>query len=351
MGTAYFKIAYPPRPWETGLQPAVREPREQGSTPRSLFDAVCRVLRARQLSPRTEKAYLGWLRRFIRFHQRRDPGLMGKREMEPFLSDLATHGHVSASTQNQALSALIFLYREVYRREVPCLDGLIPARPPTRLPIVLTRSEVECLLSHLDGVPWLMACLLYGSGLRLMECARLRVKELDFGSNEILVRNGKGRRDRRTILPKRLEEPLATHLERVRVLHEGDLHDGLGAVALPDALHRKYPNASREWGWQWIFPATRHYVDGQTGERRRHHLHESALQKAVKAAARRAGIAKRATCHTLRHSFATHLLERGYDIRTIQQLLGHRDLKATMIYTHVLNQGGRGVRSPLDEPP
>jgi integron integrase len=302
------------------------------------------------MSRRTEKAYLGWVRRFVLFHGRRHPTELGKREIEEFLSNLATVGKVSASTQNQALSALLFLYREVYEREFPWLDDLVRARRPTRLPVVLSKEEVSLLLDQLHGVTWIMAALLYGAGLRLLECARLRVNDVDFRANEILIRDGKGREDRRAVLPARVRDLLAAHVERVRSLHERDLDAGLGAVALPDALARKYPSAAKEWGWQWVFPATRHYVDRETGERRRHHLHESVLQKAVKAAARQAGITKRATCHTLRHSFATHLLENGYDIRTIQELLGHRDLKTTMIYTHVLNRGGKGVRSPLDEP-
>jgi integron integrase len=323
--------------------------RDQTRRPR-LADEIQRVMRARHMSRRTEKAYLGWVRRFVLFHGRRHPTELGKREIEEFLSNLATVGKVSASTQNQALSALLFLYREVYEREFPWLDDLVRARRPTRLPVVLSKEEVSLLLDQLHGVTWIMAALLYGAGLRLLECARLRVNDVDFRANEILIRDGKGREDRRAVLPARVRDLLAAHVERVRSLHERDLDAGLGAVALPDALARKYPSAAKEWGWQWVFPATRHYVDRETGERRRHHLHESVLQKAVKAAARQAGITKRATCHTLRHSFATHLLENGYDIRTIQELLGHRDLKTTMIYTHVLNRGGKGVRSPLDEP-
>ena len=256
---------------------------------------------------------------------------------------------MSASTQNQALAALLFLYRVVLGIELKWLDEMVRAKRPQRLPVVLTRREVRALLERLRGTTWLMASLLYGSGLRLLECARLRVKDVDFERGEILVRDGKGRKDRVTMLPASVKAPLRVHLAQVRQMHADDLRHGLGAVELPDALALKYSNASREWGWQWVFPASRHYVVAATGERRRHHLHETVLQRAVKQAAQEAGIAKPASCHTLRHSFATHLLEAGQDIRTIQELLGHRDVSTTMIYTHVLNRGGLGVRSPLDE--
>ena len=329
---------------------ATREPAPRPASRPRLFEMVRRVMRVRHLSPHTEKAYVSWIRRFILYHQGRSPREMGREEVEEFIADLATRGKVSPSTQNQALSALLFLYRDVYRRSFPWLADLIRAPRPRRLPLVLTREEVSLLLSEVTGVHWLMAGLLYGAGLRLTECVRLRVKDVDFQASEILVRDGKGRKDRRTVLPKKLGGPLQAHLERVRALHESDLRHGLGTVALPDALARKAPNASREWAWQWVFPARRHYIDRTTGERRRHHCHESTLQRAVKTAALGAGLAKRATCHTLRHSFATHLLEAGYDIRTIQELLGHRDLQTTMIYTHVLNKGGQGVQSPLDAP-
>jgi integron integrase len=315
----------------------------------SLAEAFHRAASVRHLSRRTEKAYHHWIRRFVLHHGRRSPRELGKREIEEFLSHLATVRKVSASTQNQALCALLFLYREVYGRDLPWLDDVVRARRPTRLPVVLTQGEVARLLDELHGVTWILASLLYGSGLRLLEAMRLRIQDVDFARNEILIRDGKGRKDRRTVLPRKVKGPLLAHLERVKVQHEADLGAGLGVVTLPDAMARKDPNAAAEWCWQWVFPATRHYTDRETGERRRHHLHESVLQKAVKAAARRAGLTKRATCHTLRHSFATHLLENGYDIRTIQQLLGHKDLKTTMIYTHVLNRGGAGVRSPLDE--
>jgi len=332
----------------------LRDPPEPPSpgrpSPRLLLDEVRRAIRVRHLSPSTERAYRDWIRRFLLFHDRCHPRSMGETEVTAFLSHLATDRCVSASTQNQALAAILFLFRDVYGRELDWLEGLVRAKRPARLPEVLSRREVGELLGHLDGTAWLQASLLYGAGLRLMECSRLRVKDVDFEGRQILVRDGKGRKDRRTMLPERVLRPLGDHLRRVRDQHEGDLRVGLGAVALPDALARKYPHAAREWSWQWVFPASRHYVDRETGERRRHHIHESVLQREVKAAARRAGISRRATCHTLRHSFATHLLEGGYDIRTIQELLGHKDVSTTMIYTHVLNlgAGGRGVRSPLD---
>ena len=273
---------------------------------------------------------------------------MAEEEVTAFLSSLATEGHVAASTQNQALSALVFLYSEVLDLRLEWLSGLVRARRPQRLPVVLTRDEVHPLLSELRGVVWLMASLMYGSGLRLLECAELRIKDIDLAKAEIRIRDGKGRKDRVTMLPERVIEPLRAHLARVRALHGRDLAHGDGWVALPDALDRKYPNAARELGWQWAFPATRFYVDRETGQRLRHHLHESVVQRAVKAAVERASLTKRASCQTLRHSFATHLLESGCDIRTIQELLGHKDVSTTMVYTHVLNRGGRGVRSPLD---
>jgi len=313
-----------------------------------LLDRVRIAIRARHYSPRTEKAYVGWIKRYIFFHQKRHPNEMGEVEIRAFLADLATCRRVSASTQNQALSAILFLYRDVLERELAWMDGVVRPRRPVRLPVVLTREEVQAILSHLQGTPWIMASLLYGAGLRLMECCRLRVKNVDFARQEILVRDGKGRKDRVTMLPCLVRGPLAAHLDRVLARHVTDLREGMGSVELPDALATKYPAAAREWAWQWVFPASRPYLDRDTGEYRRHHLHESVLQRAVKEAVRRAGIPKPASCHSLRHSFATHLLEAGYDIRTIQELLGHRDVATTMIYTHVLNRGGRGVRSPLD---
>ncbi len=316
-----------------------------------LLDRVRQAVRARHLSPRTERAYVGWIRRFILFHDKRHPAGMGEPDITRFLSSLATAGRVSASTQNQALSALLFLYQQVLNRKLDWLQGIIHAKRPLRLPVVLTRAEVETVLGHLRGTSWLMASLMYGAGLRVMECCRLRIKDVDFARGEIIVRDGKGAKDRITLLPARLAPPLATHLDNVQRIHRQDLERGRGHAPLPGALLRKYPNADREWGWQWIFPATRTYRDRDTGRHHRHHLHESVVQRAVKEAVRAARIAKPASCHTLRHSFATHLLESGYDIRTIQELLGHSDVSTTMIYTHVLNRGGRGVRSPLDEAP
>ena len=314
-----------------------------------LLDQVREALRTRHYSRRTEKAYVGWIRRYVIFNGKRHPREMGETEVTRFLSDLAVERNVSASTQNQALAALLFLYRVVLGIELKWLDAMVRAKRPQRLPVVLTRREVRDLLGRLRGTTWLMASLLYGSGLRLLECARLRVKDVDFERGEILVRDGKGRKDRVTMLPASVKGPLREHLAWVRRVHAADLRRGLGSVEMPDALNRKYPNAARDWSWQWVFPATRHYTVAETGERRRHHLHETVLQRAVTQAAREAAIAKPASCHTLRHSFATHLLEAGQDIRTIQELLGHRDVSTTMIYTHVLNRGGLGVRSPLDE--
>ena len=291
---------------------------------------------------------MAWIRRYIVFHGKRHPAEMGAVEVTQFLSSLAQQDHVAASTQNQALSALLFLYRQVLQVEMPWLDNVVRAKRSERLPVVLTREEVRAVIRELQGPPRLMAILLYGAGLRLLECARLRVKDVDFATNQIIVRAGKGDRDRVTMLPAVVKPDLVRHVEVVRRQHEADLRHGAGWVELPWALARKYPNAGREWAWQWVFPATRIYVDQETGQRRRHHLHESVLQRAVKEAVRRAGIAKRATCHTFRHSFATHLLEDNHDIRTVQELLGHRDVSTTMIYTHVLNRGPGGVRSPAD---
>jgi integron integrase len=329
--------------------PFIRENGKGYNQSPKLLELVRMTIRSRHYSRRTEKSYVGWIKRFILFHGKRHPREMGEGEITSFLSHLATKKRVSASTQNQALSAILFLYREVLKIDLDWLDGFVRAQRPRRLPTVLTRDEVRAILDRMHGTPWLMASLLYGAGLRLLECARLRVKDIEFVRMEIVVRDGKGKKDRVTLLPIGLKRPLVEHLARVRIQHKRDLQAGRGSVALPNALMRKYPNAAREWAWQWVFPATRFYIDRDAGERRRHHLHESVLQRAVKEAVRAAGISKPATCHTLRHSFATHLLERGYDIRTIQELLGHSDVNTTMIYTHVLNSGGRGVRSPLDE--
>ena len=327
---------------------AVRESPSPNSRKPKLLDRVRAAIRTRHYSRRTEKAYVGWIRRFILFHDKRHPDEMGAPEITRFLSSLAVDSQVSASTQTQALSALLFLYRDVLGRELAWIDGIVRARRPKRLPVVLTREEVRAVLEELQGTPRLMALLLYGAGLRLLECARLRIKDLDLTSNQLVVRAGKGDRDRVTLLPAAAKGGLARHLEIARRQHQEDLKGGAGWVELPGGLGRKYPQAGRAWGWQWVFPATRSYVDRQTGERRRHHLHESVVQRAVKEAIRRAKVVKPASCHTFRHSFATHLLEDGADIRTVQELLGHRDLSTTMIYTHVLNRGWGGVRSPVD---
>jgi integron integrase len=304
-------------------------------------------LRARHYSPRTEKAYASWIRRYIIHHGKRHPDEMGEKEVSGYLSFLA-ESRVSASTQNQALAALLFLYERVMGREMAWLGDLVHAKRPVRLPVVLARQEVRAVLAHVDAAAWLVCGLLYGGGLRLLEALRLRTKDIDLARFEIIVRRGKGGKDRRTVLPSALVEPLRDHLAAVRARHDEDLQNGAGFVELPEALDRKYPNASREWIWQWVFPATRTYVHAASGERRRHHLHETVIQRAVRRAAVTAGIAKPVSPHTLRHSFATHMLEDGYDIRTIQELLGHRDVSTTMIYTHVLNRGPGGVRSPLD---
>ena len=317
--------------------------------PPKLLDRLREAVRLRHYSPRTEEAYVGWTRRFIVFHGRRHPRDLGAREVTAFLTHLAATGS-SASTQNQALSAILFLFEVVLGRRLPWMDAIVRAQRPVRLPVVLSRSEVTALLGQLRRPSWLMAGLMYGSGLRVMECVELRVKDLHFDRGELTVRDGKGGKDRITMLPAAIRPALVAHLRQVKAQHERDLAAGSGSVALPGSLARKYPDAGREWAWQWVFPATRQYVDGATGARRRHHLHETVVQRAVKEAARAAGLTRPATCHSLRHSFATHLLEAGYDIRTIQELLGHRDVSTTMIYTHVLNRGGRGVRSPLDEP-
>ena len=316
--------------------PAARPPR--------LGDRARAAMRVKHLSPRTEEAYLGWMRRYHEFHGRKDPATLGAAHVTAFLSALATERKVAASTQNQALAALLFLYREVLGVELPWLDDVVRARGPERLPVVLSRDEVRAVLSEMHGVTRLMATLLYGSGLRLLDCCRLRVKDVDFGRRQIVVRRGKGDKDRVTMLPAIVADELASHLDGVRAQHRRDVAQGAGWVELPDALVRKLPAAGREWPWQWVFPATRGYVERESGQRRRHHLHETVVQQAVRRAVLASGIAKRATCHTFRHSFATHLLEDGSDIRPVQDLLGHRDVTTTMIYTHVLNRGpGRGA--------
>jgi integron integrase len=315
-----------------------------------LLDQVRDVIRRKHFSIRTEQAYVDWIRRFILFHNKRHPAEMAEQELTEFLTHLARDVHVAASTQNQALSALLFLYKEVLRQEIGWLSNVQRAKRPARVPVVLTRDEVYKIFAHLHGMQRLMAGLLYGSGLRLMECVRLRVKDVDFGYLRITVRDGKGAKDRVTMLPVNLAKPLERHLQRVRAQHEEDVEAGFGRVYLPFALARKSPKADREWAWQYVFPSPRLSVDPrlQDKEKRRHHIDESVLQDAVKKAVRASGMQKPATCHTLRHSFATHLLENGYDIRTVQELLGHKDVSTTMIYTHVLNKPGIGVKSPLD---
>ncbi len=313
-----------------------------------LLDRVRTQIRTRHMSPRTEKAYVHWIRRFIFFHDRRHPGELGTSAVNAFLSHLATVRQVSASTQNQALCALVFLYRYVLEKDLGEFEGLIRAKRRRNLPVVLNREEVEGVFAHLEGTNRLIALLLYGSGLRLLECLRLRVKDIDFSRHQIDIRDGKGQKQRVTMLPTSLVELMEAHLVRVRRLHHSDTAAGLGRVHLPFALDRKYPNAAAEWGWQWVFPSPTLSDDPETGQKGRYHWYPRRVQRAVKAAVRAAGIVKPATCHTFRHSFATHLLSAGYDIRTVQELLGHRSVRTTMIYTHVLNRGGHGVQSPAD---
>jgi integron integrase len=313
-----------------------------------LLDRVRQAIRTRHYSRCTEKAYVTWIRRFIHFHGVRHPKEMGSAEVAAYLTHLANEEKVSASTQNQAFSALLFLYREVLDMKLAGLEKTPRAKRPIRLPLVLTRDEVAAVLPHLRGMPALMSALLYGSGLRLLECCQLRVKDLDFTTPEVVVRNGKGQKDRGTLFPRSLLEPLKEHLLSVQRQHGIDLRSGAGNVALPDALHRKYPSAHDQWAWQWVFPATRIHFDSDTRLRQRHHLHETVVQREFAIAVRASRIPKPATVHCLRHSFATHLLEDGYDIRTVQELLGHKDIRTTMIYTHVMNPTRRRIRSPLD---
>lgn len=316
--------------------------------PPRLLDQVRDKLRVKHYSIRTEQTYVDWIKRYIFFHDKRHPKDLDAADIEAFLTHLAVAGKVAASTQNQAKSALLFLYREVLEIQLPWLDNVTQARAPKRLPVVLTVSEVQAVLSRLSGSHLLIASLLYGGGMRLMEAVRLRVKDVEFSRGEIIVREGKGFKDRVTMLPEAVVNGLKLHLAKVKALHDEDLARGFGEVYLPFALDKKYPNAGREWGWQYVFPSKNLSVDPRSGVTRRHHLDEKGVQRAMKQAVRDAGLVKPATPHTLRHSFATHLLQSGYDIRTVQELLGHSDVSTTMIYTHVLNKGGRGVTSPLD---
>lgn len=314
-----------------------------------LLDRVRGEVRVRHYSLRTEETYVGWIRRFILFHRKRHPAEMGAREVEAFLSHLASERQVSASTQNQAKAALLFLYKHVLGAELPWLDGVVQAKPSRHLPVVLDSGDVRRVLDGMEGTTGLVARLLYGTGMRLMEGLRLRVKDLAFDRGEVIVRAGKGNKDRVTMLPGSLVDLLKVHLAKVRKLHQKDLEEGFGEVYLPDALGEKYPGAARTWGWQWVFPSANRSVDPRSGQERRHHVAPETVQRAVRTAAQAADLSQPVTPHVLRHSFATHLLRSGYDIRTVQELLGHKDVETTMIYTHVLNRGGRGVASPLDQ--
>jgi integron integrase len=325
----------------------VAEPARTSLSPREWMEATRKALLLKRYSTRTETAYLGWLARYLRFRERR-PELDDVEALRSFLTHLASRRTVSASTQKQALSAIRFAFAGGLGRAIPWLDGFTPAYRPPRLPVVLSSAEVGDVLSQLTGPKRLIGMLMYGSGLRVLEALTLRVKDIDFGRSTIVVRGGKGDKDRATVFPAALHPPMRDHLARVKRLHERDLLRGAGSVAMPGAFGRKSPSSARSWEWQWVFPATSSYVDPETGERRRHHFHQTAMQRAMKEAVLRAGIGKRATCHTLRHSFATHLLERGYDIRTVQELLGHSDVSTTMVYTHVLEKGPGAVRSPLE---
>ena len=325
-------------------------PHPERAAPR-LLDQVCEVIRTRHMSPRTERTYVAWVRRFVIASGRRHPLELGIADVRQFLTRLAVDDRVAASTQNQAAAAILFLYREVLRSPLPEVDGVVLAKRPQHIPVVLSRDEARAVIAELRGMPRLTALLMYGGGLRLMETVTLRIKDVDFERRELTIRGGKGAKDRRTVLPASAADALREHIPLIRDLHQRDLHAGGGRVPLPGALDRKYPNAGADWAWQYVFPAMRAHREDGTRLVFRHHLHETVVQRAVKEAVNRAGIAKRASCHTFRHSFATHLLEDGYDIRTVQELLGHRDVRTTMIYTHVLNRGGLGVRSPADRVP
>lgn len=325
---------------ELPMPPAATKPR--------LLDQVREACRVRHFSLRTENCYVQWAKRYILFHDKRHPNEMGAAEINAFLTHLAIQRNVAASTQNQAFAAILFLYQKVLRVDPGRVEGVIRAKRPVRLPIVLTKDEVRRIHAQLDGTYLLIAQMLYGSGMRLLECLRLRVKDVDFDRNEIVVREGKGDKDRRTMLPASLKPALQTHLERVRALHQKDLARGFGMVEMPTALATKFPGADKQWIWQYVFPSANLSIDPRSGIKRRHHAHEGSVSREITHAVKRSGIQKRATSHSFRHSFATHLLESGYDIRTVQELLGHEDVSTTMIYTHVLNKGGRGVKSPLD---
>ena len=316
--------------------------------PPRLLDRLRQAIRTLHYSRRTEETYVHWVRRYVLFHGRRHPRDLGATHVTAFLSWLANDRQVAASTQNQALAALLFLYKAVLGIDLPWMDDIVRARRPRRLPVVLTREEIHALLSHLEGTHALMARLMYGTGLRMSECLALRVKDVELARRELVVRQGKGGKDRMTMFPATLVEPMKAHLERVRLTYLADRAAGVPGVELPFALERKKPSAGTEWGWHWVFPQDRLSVDPRSGIRRRHHAYDQTFQRALKRAARKAGVAKPLSSHTLRHSFATHLMESGYDIRTVQELLGHKDVSTTMIYTHVLNRGGRGVVSPLD---
>jgi integron integrase len=354
--------ARPPASDDAPRTPGPRHPEWRGpqhpidrsapfSSGRRLLDRLRNAIRTRHYSRRTEHAYVLWVVRYVKHHDMRHPKELGAADVTSFLSHLATSERLSASSQNQALAALLFLYRHVIGGELPWIDGVVRAVRPVRLPVFMSREEVRTVISHLHGAHRLVALLMYGAGLRILEALRLRVKDVDFNTNSITIRRGKGAKDRITMLPAIVRPELRRHLTTVRKMHDLDRSRGGGAVELPDALSRKYPFAEREWSWQWIFPARRTYIDRATHQFRRHHLHESVLQRSVRFAALTAGLTKRVTCHTFRHSFATHLLEDGQDIRTVQSLLGHSDLRTTMIYTHVLNRGPAGVRSPADRIP
>jgi len=334
--------------YETGLflipEIIEDEPKEEAS----FIEQYREALESRHYSPRTLQAYLHWVDRFLKYNKKKNLRQLGENEINAFLTNLATRENVSSSTQNQALAALLFLFRQVFGNPVGELGEVIRAKKPTRLPVVMSRDEVRSVLSNLQGDKRLAAALMYGTGLRLMECLELRIQDIDFSQNEILIRNGKGAKDRSTMLPDSLKAELKKHLAKVKALHDRDRAEGWGSIPMPNALDRKYPNGSTEWSWQWVFPQERRWINSSTGKQGRYHMDPSLLQRAVHEAVLRAGIAKRASCHTFRHSFATHLIENGYDIRTVQELLGHSDVKTTMIYTHVLNRGPSGVRSPAD---